>query len=158
MKFLVPLLAVAALVACHTVPALADEPASDPNPSPMVQADAPDPVVDYADPATVREAQAIALLDRLDAGEYESARELFDDAMSNALSAAQLGQVWESLPAQIGEFRGRGELRHMTTGAYETVIIPLTYGDTVLDANVTFDDQQRIAGFQVTPAATPATE
>lgn len=157
MKILVPLLAVTALVACHSVPALANAAASESSRSQMVQADAPEPVVDHADPATVREAQAIALLDRLDAGEYERARELFDDAMSQALSAEQLGQVWESLPAQIGEFQGRGELRHMSAGGYEAVIIPLTYGETVLDANVTFDDQQRIAGFQVTPAATPAT-
>ncbi len=158
MKFLVPLLASTALLAFQTMPALADEAASDSSPSRMVQADATDAVADHADPAAGREAQATALLDRLDAGEYESARELFDDTMSNALSAEQLGQVWASLPAQIGEFKGRGEPRHMSVGEYEIVIIPLTYGQTVLDANVTFDDQQKIAGFQVTPAATPATE
>ena len=47
-------------------------------------------------------ARAVQVIDQLDAGQYEEVAATFDEGMANATSAAELGQVWASLPQQLG--------------------------------------------------------
>lgn len=108
--------------------------------------------------AATREARAVAVLDALDAGRAEDAREHFTAQMREALDAETLEATWSTLPARMGAFQGRGEPRHQRVGAYELVIIPLTFGSP-LQPNVAFDEAGEIAGFHIVPATpVPVTE
>jgi|GEM_PF-2725415 len=105
-----------------------------------------------------RESRAIAVLDALDEGRHEDAREHFSARMLDALDAETLEATWTTLPARMGAFRGRGEPRHERIGAYDVVIVPLTFGSE-LQASVAFDEAGDIAGFHIVPATpVPATE
>lgn len=108
-----------------------------------------------ADPAQ-REARAIALLDALDAADWEGARRDFNDEVAAALPATQLSALWTGLPAQAGALRGRGEPRHEARGTVPVVIVPLRFERLPLDALVAFDAESRISGFRLLPAAAPA--
>ncbi len=106
---------------------------------------------DYAE----QQRKAAALLDALDAGQYEAARTDFDAAVSDALPAERLRQVWESLPQQLGAATERGPAHPEQINGLSAVVTPLHYTLASLDALVTFDDQDRINGFRLMPGKPP---
>ena len=103
-------------------------------------------------------AQAIAtrLLDHLDAGDYAAAEAMLDERMAAAVPADRLKAVWESLPAQAGAAKGRGEASVSAQQGVQLVVIPLHYAQAELIAKVAVGADGRIAGFLVQPAPPPA--
>ena len=73
------------------------------------------------------DAQALAtqLLDHLDAGKYAEAEELFSADMAKAVPADKLKAVWESLPAQVGAAKGRGDATVSAQGGAVLAAVPL---------------------------------
>src|SRR5690606_26945822 len=67
------------------------------------------PLLARAQDADGATATATALLDAMDAGDYAGAEAMFTPDMAQAVPAERLQAVWESLPAQAGPARGRGE-------------------------------------------------
>ena len=106
------------------------------------------------DGAKQPDATAIAqrLLAHMDAAEYARAEEMFDATMAAAVPADKLQAVWESLPAQAGEAKGRGEPTLAADGAMQVVTIPLHYAKVELVAKVAVADDGKIAGFLIQPA------
>jgi dienelactone hydrolase len=100
-------------------------------------------------------AVALHLLDDLDAGRYEAAATAFTEPMRQAIPADKLKQVWESLPAQAGAAKGRGEPGVQPQGLMTLVAIPLHYTNVELVAKVVVDTSGRIAGFLIQPAPPP---
>ena len=98
---------------------------------------------------------AIQLLDHLDAGEYDKAETMFNAQMAKAVPADKLKAVWESLPAQVGEAKGRGEVSTEHEGDTALVKIPLHYSKAGLVAKIAVDADGKIAGFLVQPAEAP---
>ena len=98
---------------------------------------------------------AIQLLDHLDAGEYAQAETMFNTPMAQAVPAEKLKAVWESLPAQAGEARGRGEAATMQQGDTAMVKIPLHYAKAALVAKFTIDAKGKISGFLIQPEEAP---
>ena len=98
---------------------------------------------------------AIQMLDHLDAGEYPRAEAMFNAQMAQAVPADKLKAVWESLPAQVGEAQGRGELATSHQGVTALVQIPLHYAKAGLVAKFAIDAEGKIAGFLVQPAEAP---
>lgn len=107
-----------------------------------------------ADPAQ-REARAIALLDAMDAADWEGARRDFNDEVAAAVTADRLSALWTGIPAQAGALVERGAARHDTRGDVPVVIIPLQFERLPLEAIVAFDADARISGFRLMPAAAP---
>lgn len=101
---------------------------------------------------------ALQALDRLDAGEYAQVEAMFEAQMAQAVPADKLQAVWESLPAQAGEAKGRGEPQTGAQGDIATVQVPLHYAQAELVAKFAIDAQGKIIGFLVQPApqAAPA--
>ena len=104
------------------------------------------------DPASL----ARQTLDRLDAGEYALVEQSFAAQMAAAVPADKLKAVWESLPAQVGKARGRGDAEVSTQGAVTVVKIPLQFEKAALVATFAIDGEGRIAGFAVQPAQAAA--
>ncbi|PKM07984.1 MAG: hypothetical protein CVV14_06305 [Gammaproteobacteria bacterium HGW-Gammaproteobacteria-4] len=106
---------------------------------------------DYAE----QQRKAAALLDALDAGQYDAARADFDAAMSEALPTERLRQVWQSLPQQLGAAKERGPAHPEQINGLSAVVTPLHYSLASLDALVTFDSEDRINGFRLVPGKPP---
>ncbi|MEO5566213.1 MAG: alpha/beta fold hydrolase [Luteimonas sp.] len=112
-------------------------------------------VVEAQDAGNARTVTA-ALLDALDAGNYTGAEAMFTPEMAAAVPAARLQAVWESLPAQAGEARGRGEAMIREAEGATLVAVPLHYAGAELVAEVAVTASGKIAGFLVKPGAPPA--
>ena len=112
----------------------------------------PVPAQDAPSPTAI----ATRLLDRMNAGEYAQAESMFTAEMAKAVPAAKLKAVWESLPAQAGTAKGRGDPTVDTQGGTTLVTVPLPYEKTGLVAKVAVAADGRIAGFLIQPAPPPA--
>lgn len=98
---------------------------------------------------------AIALLDRLDAGDYASAEASFGAAMAAAVPAEKLKAIWQSLPAQVGAAKGRGTPQVRTQDGVTLVVVPLHHANAELLATIVVDAEGRIVGFLIQPAPPP---
>ena len=97
------------------------------------------------------------VLDQLDAGQYEEVAANFDAQMAGAMDAATLGQVWESLPQQLGALQSRGEPVANQQDGHDVVMVPLQYERSAANAMVAFNGEGQLAGLMVQPAqAAPA--
>lgn len=107
-----------------------------------------------SDPA---EALATQVLDRMDAGAFDAVVASFTPEAKAAIDATTLQRIWTSLPQQAGAAKGRGEPALATQGAFRIVTIPLHYEHANLNAIITLDAQDRVAGLLLQPAqAAPA--
>lgn len=102
--------------------------------------------------ADTPEAIATRLLDQMDANDYAAAEASFTPDMAAAVPADKLKAVWESLPAQLGVAKGRGEAKVTPHQGMQVVVIPLHYANGDLVAQVVVDAEGRIAGFLIQPA------
>ena len=102
--------------------------------------------------ADTPEAIATRLLDQMDANDYAAAEASFTPDMAAAVPADKLRAVWESLPAQLGVAKGRGEAKVTPHQGMQVVVIPLHYANGDLVAQVVVDAEGRIAGFLIQPA------
>jgi hypothetical protein len=92
------------------------------------------------------------LIDRMDAGEYAQAEAMFSAEMAAAVPADKLKTVWESLPAQAGAAKGRGEASVDAQSGMTLVTVPLHYEMAELVAKVAIAADGKIAGFLIQPA------
>lgn len=97
-------------------------------------------------------AEAVGVLDRMDAGDFAAVHARFDATMSAAVGVEQLRQAWATLPTQFGALKSRGEARERTEKGVRVVRIPLHMERGELMAIVGFDEHEKIAGFGVRPA------
>ncbi|HKL51165.1 MAG TPA: alpha/beta fold hydrolase [Wenzhouxiangellaceae bacterium] len=96
-------------------------------------------------------------MDALERADFTAAHAMFDQAASEQLSAPELERVWQSLPAQLGPYRARGPARAESTSGPDATVFRLEFENMALDARVTIDDQGRVSGFRLVPAA-PASD
>jgi uncharacterized protein len=109
-----------------------------------------------ADDAAAPTELATRLLDHMDAGDYAAAEAMFGADMARAVPADKLQAVWESLPQQAGEARGRGEPTVQTQDGVTLVQVPLHHANAELVAKVAIDGAGRVVGFLIQPAPPPA--
>lgn len=104
------------------------------------------------DPAVI----ATRLLDHLDAQRYAAAEAMFTPEMAAAVPADKLKAVWESLPAQAGAAKGRGDAHVSAQDGIALATLPLHYANAELLAKIAIAADGRIAGFMIQPAPPPA--
>lgn len=97
-----------------------------------------------------------ALLDHLDAHDYAAAEAVFGEKMAAAVPADKLQAVWESLPAQAGEARGRGAPALQREGDVQVVTVPLHYANVELVAKTVIAADGKVEGFMIQPAPAAA--
>ena len=101
-----------------------------------------------ADPAAL----AQQALDALDAGHYAQVEQLFGPQMAAAVPADKLQAIWESLPAQMGNAKGREQAQVSAQGDTHFVQIPLHFEKAELVAKFAIDAGGKIVGFLIQPA------
>ena len=105
-----------------------------------------------ADPPDVL---AMRVLDQLDAGEFDAVAGQFTPEARAAIDAAALQRIWTSLPEQVGAAQGRGAPVISEIGGLRVVTVPLKYERTSLQAVISLDDQDRVAGLLLQPVQAP---
>lgn len=81
--------------------------------------------------------------DDLAAGRHDRVHELVRPDARSALSVVALRDGWERLVRQVGDHRSRDEAR---AGDGPAVVVPIRFARAVVDLEVTFDAEVRIAG------------
>lgn len=94
------------------------------------------------------------VFERLAAGEWESAREGFDERMLRELDASLLADVWAQTIALVGAFEGFGEAAERAEGVFAVVDVELRFEAGELVGRVAFGHGGEIAGlFILAPEA-----
>lgn len=102
-------------------------------------------------------AVAQRLLDHMRARRYAEAEAMFTADMARAVPADKLKAVWESIPAQAGAFKRRGEPKAESRDGTTLVAVPLHHEKAELAARIAVDAGGKVSGFVIQPAgATPA--
>ncbi|MGE4070838.1 MAG: alpha/beta fold hydrolase [Lysobacterales bacterium] len=100
--------------------------------------------------------RAQAVLAALDAGEFEQARADFNPKMRDALSAEKLGEIWQTLPKQVGERLGTGPARVSSGEQGTNVVLPLQHAKAWLDLSVSCNQEGQLSGLWIRPGTAPA--
>lgn len=111
-------------------------------------------------PASAQEANdpvatAIAVLDRLDAGEYEAATRDFNAQMKAALGVEQLKGVQQQIEA-AGAVASRSEPRVSQQDGFTVVVVRIQRQLAAIDATVAIDGDGKVAGLHFLPASAGA--
>lgn len=109
-----------------------------------------------AQPAFDPVREALALIDRMEAGDFAAIHARFSAKMAAAVSAEQMRQGWTAVQAQIGASQGRGEPIADVRDDGVLITIPLRYERGEVNALVAFDAERRVSGFAIRPAQTAA--
>lgn len=110
----------------------------------LAQEGAKDPVV-----------TATALLDRLDAGEFEAATADFNAQMNTALDIDKLQAVQSQINV-AGPVKSRDEAKLASQGGFTVVVIRIHREHASLDATIAIDGDGKVAGLHFAPAAATA--
>src|SRR5450631_1365010 len=82
---------------------------------------------------------------------YDSISQLFDSTMLRHLSGTRLGEVWENLPNQFGEFDAFEKTNIDTVPGFYISQTLLQYKNLKLSMSISFNDELQIAGFYFYP-------
>lgn len=98
-----------------------------------------------------------AVLDQMQAGEFQAVHDGLAPDMQAAVSVQALAQGWTGLQQQFGPLQSRGEPRLLTRAVTTLVVTPLHFEHATWNANLAFDDQERTISLllQPAPAAAP---
>lgn len=113
------------------------------------------PAVAQDDGAAV--ATATAVLDHMEAGDFDAAGRDFDDTLKAQLDVTQLAGVQAQIEA-AGAVQSRGEPLVTQRGGHTVVVHRIQREHAALDATVAIDGNGKVAGLFFTPAATPGAQ
>lgn len=100
-------------------------------------------------------ATATAVLDKLEAGDYEGATTAFDANMKSKLDAVQLAGVQMQIEA-AGAVQSRGEPQVSQRDGFTVVVHRIQREHAAIDATVAIDAEGKVAGLHFAPAAAGA--
>ncbi|WP_405098715.1 DUF3887 domain-containing protein [Oceanobacillus sp. FSL H7-0719] len=92
---------------------------------------------------------AKTFIEQLNEGKFEGATEKFDETMNEQVTAADLEGIWKDLNSQIGNFIEQEFNKVEEADGYQVVLITGIFNDADVTFQVTFDENQQIAGFYV---------
>jgi excinuclease UvrABC nuclease subunit len=98
------------------------------------------------------EKSARTLLADFTAGHYEAAAKNFDEKMMAALPPAKLAEVARQLEPQLGAFKSVREAKQMKAQGYDLVVLVSDYEKALVNVQVAFDADGKVAGLYFRPA------
>jgi hypothetical protein len=104
-----------------------------------------------AEPSAL-ETRARTLLSDFTAGHYDAVAKTFDEKMLAALPPAKLADFAKQLEPQIGAFQSVREAKQMKADGYDVVILVTDYAKALVDVQVAFDGDGKVAGLYFRPA------
>lgn len=93
------------------------------------------------------------LLDRLQARDYAAVEAMFTPAMAQAVPADKLQGAWESLPAQFGAFKQRGQAQISESRGMQIALTRLQFERGAVNAQITIDADGQVSGLWLQPVA-----
>src|SRR5271168_3009216 len=109
---------------------------------------------DSAKPSPV-ETAARQVVQNLAAGEFQKVEAQFNQRVAAALPPGKLGDDWKSLLQQVGPFLSIVETRAINVQGLDSVKMVCKFQNVVLDAQVVFDPDGKIAGLNFQPHKEP---
>ena len=100
--------------------------------------------------------RALALLEHLEGGRFNEAREHFDDRMRQMLPVDELERMWTQLDDLGGAYRGRGEAYHRRENGYDAIYVPLRWQRNAIELKAVFDANANVAGLWTLPPGVDA--
>ena len=107
-----------------------------------------DPAIDHAS----------RILELLRQEQFSEVAIEFNSQMADALSVEGLGQVWEVLRSQVGEFESVTDPRVTNTQGVTVVTLECQFERATLNVIVVFDGEDKIAGLRFVTAQTGSTQ
>src|SRR5262245_30477187 len=109
-----------------------------------------------ADPTpTDLPARAKAFVLTLSRDDFAAAVKDFDETMTKVLPADRLKTVWQGVTGRFGPFKEATDTRVEQKGKLTIVYVVSKFEKGPLDVRVVFDADQKVAGLQLFPPATP---
>jgi len=100
-------------------------------------------------------ARAKAFVQTLSRDDFTTAVKEFDDTMTKVLPADRLKTVWQGVTGRFGPFKEATGTRVEEKGKLTIVYVVSKFEKGPLDVRVVFDSDQKVAGLQFLPPATP---
>ena len=94
-------------------------------------------------------ATAKNFIELLAKNDFNAAEGYFNDEVKAQLSVEKLKEVWQSINAQVGNFKKQGDLQNNRD---HIIKITLEFGNANLDAIISFDRNGKIGGLNFVPA------
>jgi len=107
-------------------------------------------------PQAQLEPAARAFVAEMVAGKFDNAAARFDETMAKVMPAAKLAETWNTVLAQVGEYREITGAQQTETQGYQVVLLTTRFEKTSLFVRVVFDGQGRIGGLFFAPVQPPA--
>jgi dienelactone hydrolase len=100
---------------------------------------------------TPLERAAIEFVGEMERRDFTAAVARFDSAMSGVMPAGKLEETWDMVEGQAGSFQGWSRTTTGEAQGYDYVLVISTFENAVLDIQVVFDSDLRIAGLFFKP-------
>lgn len=94
---------------------------------------------------------ALAFLDFLVAGQFDSAWARFDDNMRNVLSVDKLEATWQTVLQSAGPYQRVDSASFRRSGSYGVVTLLTAFARARADIRVALDDRRRVTGLYFLP-------
>ncbi|MRI67532.1 DUF3887 domain-containing protein [Gracilibacillus thailandensis] len=92
---------------------------------------------------------AETFIDQLNEGKFDEATENFDETMAEQLTADKIEGIWNDLHNQLGDFIDQEFNTVEEVDGYQVVLITGIFNDDEVTFQVTFNENQQIAGFYI---------
>ncbi|WP_208588572.1 DUF3887 domain-containing protein [Gracilibacillus suaedae] len=92
---------------------------------------------------------AETFIDQLNEGKFDEATANFDETMAEQLTADKLEGIWNDLHNQLGDFIDQEFHTIEEVDGYQVVLIAGIFNDDDVTFQVTFNENQQIAGFYI---------
>ena len=103
--------------------------------------------------ASVEEKDARAFVEQLAKGEFKDATKTFDEAMTKAMPAEKLAELWKQLGDAGGKYQGVvGDVRVKAIGKFMAAYVPTRWEKNPVDLKVVFSKDHKMTGLWVVKA------
>lgn len=92
------------------------------------------------------------VIESLKSGDTHDIYTVFNDAVKAQLTEDKLNGIWKTLVSQCGNFVQEQGTRYVKSGDYDVIYITLNFEKTNLDAIISFDKDQKVAGLFFAPS------
>jgi len=103
-------------------------------------------------PAGAESTKAQQIVALMSQGDFSAAAADFDSTMKARLPAGKLEELWNSLTAQMGAFKGQRGVRQTTAQQYVRVFVTCEFEKATLDFQLTFTPALKVAGLFILPS------
>lgn len=92
---------------------------------------------------------ASTFVDHLHKGEYAEATQLFDQKFQEELSEEELAEAWHQITEQFGAYIGHEYKEIKSLAQYQVIVLEGTFAENNLSFEISFDENNKIAGFSI---------